>query len=188
MMRSNVGVAVVVLAALIACKSEEKKEAPAPAPTPVAPAATTPAVTAAPAPAPAPEPRAEEPQSKTGVPTTGNSKPPTVAEWNGVGEITVRHSTPLGCETKLVREWLRVSCRSDGKSKHQIEGVELSSGKDSGGIPPFVKKGVASIVTQVKDGMKAEFTFKWDGFSRKLEVSWPHGAPAPTIQFDQSAP
>lgn len=173
--------------ALLACKKEEAKPEGTPAAT-AATAAPTPTPAATPAPAAEPAAPKEESQAKTGIPTEGNSKPPTVAEWNDVGEITVRHSTPLACETKLVREWLRVSCRSGDDSKHKIQGVKLTSGADSGGIPPFTKKGVASIVTRVKKGMNAEYTFEWDSFSRKLEVSWPNGAPAPTIAFDQPPP
>jgi len=182
MQRTATLATVLMLGALLACKKEEAQKEPAQtaaAPTP------PPAVsTAAP-----PEPLAtEEPPSQGAIPTEGNSKPPTVAEWNGVGEITVRHSTPLGCETKLVREWLRVSCRMNEHSKYTIVGVKLTDGKDSGGIPPFVKKGVASIVTRVKKGMSAEYTFDWGSFTRKLTVAWPNGAPRPTIEFDQAPP
>ncbi len=182
-MKTNPLVGIVVLAALVACKKEESK--------PEAPRATQSA-----APAPASSEVAEHPSASPteeakppGIqPTEGNSKPPTVAEWGAVGEITVRHSTPLGCETKLVREWLRVSCRSTEKGPYLIYGVKLTSGKDHGGIPPFVKKGVASIVTQVKKGMNAEYTFDWGSFTRVLKVAWPNGAPSPTIEFDSAPP
>ena len=178
---------VVVVLALLACKKEEAKPETVATSTPAAPIAAAPK---APEPAVSPAPAVEPtpPQSRTGMPTEGNSKPPTVAEWDAVGEITVRHSTPLACETKLVREWLRVSCRSTDKSKYQIKNVELSSGAGKGGIPPFVKKGVASVVTQVKKGMDAEYTYSWETFSRKLKVAWPNGAPSPTIEFDASIP
>jgi hypothetical protein len=184
-MRTNVVSGIVVCAALLACKKEETK--PEPVPTPVAATTTASAATSAAAPA---DSAPERQQTTTGlpVPTEGTSKPPTVAEWGAVGEITVRHSTPLNCETKLVREWLRVSCRSSEKGPYLIEGVKLTSGKDHGGIPPFVKKGVASIVTQVKKGMSAEYTFDWGNFTRKLTVSWPNGAPNPTIEFDSPPP
>lgn len=184
-MRTNVVSGIVVCAALLACKKEESK--PEPVPTPVAATTTAPAATSA---APTERAAPERQQTTTGlpVPTEGTSKPPTVAEWGAVGEITVRHSTPLNCETKLVREWLRVSCRSSEKGPYLIEGVKLTGGKDHGGIPPFVKKGVASIVTQVKKGMSAEYTFDWGNFTRKLTVSWPNGAPNPTIEFDSPPP
>ena len=187
-MKSVVGAGLCVMGALLACKQEAKKE-----PAPTAP----PQVTAAPTPAPAAPPAAPAEsaapttgtESKSSVPTSGTSKPPTVAEWGAVGEITVRHSTPLGCETKLVREWLRVSCRTGDSTANQIQNVKLTRGNDSGGIPPFVKKGVASIVTQVKPGIDADWTYEWSQWGKRvLTVKWPHGAPAPTYEFDQTAP
>ena len=174
--------ALAVLLALLACKKEEST------PQPTATVAPVPVPPPTPAPPPAATSAAPGPESKTGIPTEGTSKPPTVAEWEAVGEITVRHSTPLGCETKLVREWLRVSCRTTSKGPYLIQGVKRTGGKDFGGIPPFVKKDVASIVTQVKKGIDAEYTFDWGNFTRKLVVAWPSGAPAPTIEFDSPPP
>jgi hypothetical protein len=186
-MKYDVLPAVLAFAALLACKSEETK--PESPPAPVTAATTAPVATSA-TPAPTESAAAARQETRTGlpIPTEGTSKPPSVAEWGAVGEITVRHSTPLNCETKLVREWLRVSCRTGGKGPYLIEGVKLTGGKDHGGIPPFVKKGVASIVTQVKTGMSAEYTFDWGNFTRKLTVAWPNGAPNPTIEFDAPPP
>jgi hypothetical protein len=183
MRRTTILGPLLLLSALLACKKEEAEKEPAPTA-----AAPVPSPVVPPEPTPAPRPSAEESPSAGGIPTEGNSKPPTVAEWNAVGEITVRHSTPLGCETKLVREWLRVSCRTNEHSKYTIVGVKLTGGKDSGGIPPFEKKGVASIVTRVKKGMTAEYTFDWGSFTRKLSVAWPNGAPRPSIDFDEPPP
>lgn len=186
MKRTAVGAGFLLFSVLLACKQEAKKEEAPPKSAPEIPAvapvtpATTPSAPAAPT---------SGSESKTGIPTSGTSKPPTVAEWGAVGEITVRHSTPLACETKLVREWLRVSCRTSDGTPNQIQGVKLTRGKDSGGIPPFVKKGVASIVTQVKPGIDADWTFEWSEWGKRvLTVKWPNGAPAPTYEFDQTAP
>jgi hypothetical protein len=187
MSRTTIAAGALLLGALLACKEEAKKEEATAAP------AVTPAAAPVPTPAEPPPPEPDKPsagsESKTGTPSSGNSKPPTVAEWGSVGEITVRHSTPLNCETKLVREWLRVSCRTSPDSQNQIQDVKLTRGNDSGGIPPFVKKGVASIVTRVKPGIDADFTYQWSQWGKRvLTVKWPHGAPAPTYEFDQSAP
>ncbi|MEZ4373184.1 MAG: hypothetical protein R3B07_20345 [Polyangiaceae bacterium] len=191
----GLGALALVLVALLACK-ENNEQAPTPAAAqpelPTNPAEPTPA-----APAPAEEPGAgddepapadEQPQSRTGIPTEGTSKPPTIAEWNAVGEITVRHSTPLGCETKLIREWLRVSCRTLGNGSNQVLSAALTEGKNAGGIPAFVKKGVASVVMQVRKNGFAVWTFTWSEWgSRKLTVSWPNGNPRPIIEFDRTA-
>ncbi len=197
----GLGALALVWVALLACKQSDESGTPAAA-QPEQPVPANPALPAAPngqapqvaepagaAPAPvAPQPVAEQPQSRTGIPTEGTSKPPSTAEWNAVGEITVRHSTPLGCETKLVREWLRVSCRTLGNGSNQILSAALSQGKNPGGIPPFVKKGVASIVMPVRRNGFAVWTFTWSQWgSRKLTVSWPNGNPRPIIEFDRSA-
>lgn len=189
MKRTTITAGLLLTLALLACKQEAKKEEIAPAPVPVVTAAAAPSAALIPAPDRAVSDAGIGSESKTGIPSSGTSKPPTVAEWGAVGEITVRHSTPLNCETKLVREWLRVSCRTSDNSANQIQGVKLTRGQDFGAIPPYMKKGVASIVTQVKPGIDADWTFEWSAWGKRvLTVKWPHGAPAPTYEFDQSAP
>ena len=187
----GLGPMTLLIVALLACKQGDEQPAPAAAqpevPPPVDTATEDPVEDGEAVNEPAAAPAAQ-PQSRTGIPTEGASKPPTTAEWNAVGEITVRHSTPLGCETKLVREWLRVSCRTLGDGPNQIQSVSLTQGKNPGGIPPFVKKGVASIVMPVRKNGFAVWTFSWSQWgSRKLTVSWPNGTPRPIIGGDQSA-
>jgi hypothetical protein len=37
--------------------------------------------------------------------------------------------------------------------------------------------------------MDADWTYRWSQWgTRKLTVRWPNGAPAPSYEFDQSAP
>src|SRR5688572_11906765 len=102
-MRTHPTFVLCVLLALLACKKGEEKKAEPIAATPVAPA-PPPATTSAAAPE---ESAPSRQQTATGLatPSEGTSKPPTVVEWGAAKEITVRHSTPLNCETKLVREW-----------------------------------------------------------------------------------
>jgi hypothetical protein len=119
------------------------------------------------------------------------SKVPTVAEWNEMGECTVAHSTPLGCETKMVREWLRVSCRTTNQTPHQIQGVKLV--KDIGlakyEVFTYTHPGVASIVMPIRPGLDARVEFTWsDWGTRTLIAEMPHGAKLPTINFDTPPP
>lgn len=181
-----------ILGMLVACntKDEPRSESVATTAAPVASATPEPATPPDPAKvepaatAPA-KPRADD---LTGV--GGRSKVPTIAEWDAVGEITVRHSGPLGCETKMVREWLRVSCRT-GAGAHQIKSVSVlsSNGMSKGEVFTFSKSGVSSVVLPVRDGYSAKVRFAWsDWGSRTLSMDFAHGAPKPVIEFDASAP
>lgn len=61
-----------------------------------------------------------------------NSTVPTIAEWDAAPwEITVSRSTPLGCETKMVREWLRVSCRDENTDGGKVLGLLI---EQKGGV------------------------------------------------------
>ena len=111
-------------------------------------------------------------------------------EWNAVGECTVRHSSSLGCETKMVREWLRVSCRT-AKGDNQVKGLEVLEvkGATSGEIFEYTAEGVASVVMPVRAGIDARVRFVWSRWgSRTLRVQYPHGAPEPVMRFDRPAP
>jgi hypothetical protein len=117
------------------------------------------------------------------IPAT-RSKVPTLAEWDAVGEITVARSTPLACETKMVREWLRVSC----KGKSYTGGAPGNLTKISGcGADSFLfsKTGsTTSLVTPVLRGKSCEVRFTWtNDRAAWLSVDWIAGAPRPTIAF-----
>ena len=114
---------------------------------------------------------------------TGHSKVPTLGEWDAVTrEITVARSTPLGCETKMVREWLRVSCR--GKNDKGGEPTNAET-KSSGGLEAylFAKNKVTSVVVPVARGKRYEALFSWTDKKQVLVMDWPNGAPRPTIKF-----
>lgn len=118
----------------------------------------------------------------------GRSSPPTVAEWSSVGEVTVRHSSALGCETKMVREWLRVSC-----SRHSPDnaptGVQLIRPAGDKEIFTFTTPTLASLVLPVRPGVNTEARFTWQKWgARTLRVTWPNGAPSASMTFDSGAP
>ncbi len=120
------------------------------------------------------------------IPAPGSS-PPSVAEWNAVPrEITARGSTALNCETKMLREWLRASCRTSAAN-----GVPfmIDMGPTTGQQAfKFVGPGVASVVVQVVRGRQFQATYIWDkGGAHQgatLHVSWPSDRPRPTIYFE----
>ena len=112
-----------------------------------------------------------------------SSKPPTTAEWNAVPwEITVSRSTPLGCETKMVREWLRVSCRDENKYGGKIRSVTIVQ---KGGVQAYKleRDGLASLVVQVVKGKKHVSRFRWADRTQRLVVDWSDLGPRPSIKF-----
>jgi Tfp pilus assembly protein FimV len=116
------------------------------------------------------------------IPAT-RSKVPTLAEWDAVPrEISVARSTPLGCETKMVREWLRVSCRKRNSTGGMPTNVET---RQSGGVEAFTfaKNSITSLVVPVLRGRHYVAQFSWTDHSELLIVEWANGAPRPRIFF-----
>lgn len=145
------------------------------------PGQPTPPTTTATAPPPA-----QNAYGPDGLPATipdTRSPVPTMAEWNAVPrEISVRKSTPLGCETKMVREWLRVSCRGKNNSGGTPLEVKKVAGC-TGDTYFFASGGVTSLVTPVLRGKTCDVSFSWTVGANQLWVRWPNGAPRPTIAF-----
>ncbi len=128
-------------------------------------------------------------QDKDGLPVvipTTRSKVPGLPEWNAVPrEITVNRSTPLNCETKMVREWLRVSCRE----KNNTGGTPTNATVLRGCTPEtyfFVKpeQKLASVVMPVLKGKHCEVKFEWTDKTQTLVVDWVGNGPRPTIRFE----
>jgi hypothetical protein len=110
----------------------------------------------------------------------GHSAVPTLEEWNGVGEVTVKGSTALGCETKQLREWVRVTCRPKSKTSPKPTGVTVDRGdKNKGEVFKFVSGDVVSLVFPFVDGTDFAATFTWSDGSHQMVASWPHGSPQP---------
>lgn len=120
----------VLLGALLACKSEEKK--PEAVPTAAAAPAATPAKPAEPTPSTAPAATADKPSvDEKGIPAIpdGKSNPPTGAEWSAASEINTQdaNSRAKGCFVKIVREWMKVHCEGDVRNVSDMEGIPKSS-------------------------------------------------------------
>ncbi|HEY4121590.1 MAG TPA: hypothetical protein VGM56_27180 [Byssovorax sp.] len=117
------------------------------------------------------------------IPAPG-SKPPTTDEWNAMTkEVTVKGSSAYHCETKMVREWLRVTCYPYDKWTLKDVKTKSSEGQQAF-VGMFGPK--ASVVVQVVKNKKyvARYTWAPDGSTRDLTVNWPTGAPRPTFAFN----
>jgi hypothetical protein len=132
---------------------------------PVAVAPLTP--TAAPAPVPPPT-------------FGGRSAAPTLAEWDGqTREVTVTGSSALACETKQVREWVRISCRPEGGSLGNPQSVAITRGQTSETFVFSTPGVVASLVFPFEPGRDITAEFVWQLGMRTFRSHWPRGAPEP---------
>lgn len=97
----------------------------------------------------------------------GRSPEPTPAEWSAVREVTVQGSSALGCETKMVREWLRVSCRGKNDTGGTPTTIAITKGA---GIDryTFAAAGLTSLLVPFVDGTDVEATFSWTDKSHRL--------------------
>lgn len=111
---------------------------------------------------------------------SGRSPVPQLNEWAAVKEVTVKGSSSLGCETKMVREWLRVSCRGKNSTGGTPTSVVVLKGRRSDTFT-YASGGVTSLVAPFEDGADIEATFSWTNVSHKLVARWPRGSAKPVV-------
>ena len=118
------------------------------------------------------------------VPTDKRSKVPTVAEWNAqTREVKVTGAVALGCETKMVREWLRVSCRGSNSTRGVPEGVKIASGDTGRGeFFTFASGNVASVVFPFLPGADVQAVFEFSKGNWTLNSQWPADTPTPAVR------
>jgi len=165
--------------ALAACSKSEPQPAPEPAkPAAEAKAASAPA-SAAPKADTAPA-RATASAAAMPLPA-GRSKIPTLAEWNSQQkEVTVKGSSALSCETKVVREYLRVSCRGKNDTGGTPTNVVIKKG-GHGDAFTYVGAGVTSLIVPFVEGIDFAADFSWTDKSHTLTVKWPRGSQRPVV-------
>ena len=82
----------------------------------------------------------------------GRSPAPTFAEWNSQQkEVTVQGSSALKCETKIVREYLRISCHGKNDTGGTPTNVVIKKG-GKGEAFTYVGGGIASLVVPFVEG------------------------------------
>lgn len=161
---------------------KDKAPAASPKPTPLTPDKAPPA-----APAPAPNPNAIAADGLPAVIPPPSSPPPTTAEWDSVTrEVTVKGSSARNCETKMVREWLRVTCRRFANNLPVDASGQAGSGQQA--YYHTVPNVQASLVVQVIQGRTYRGMFSWRAGARvwgaELMVVWPSSAARPSLYFE----
>ena len=114
------------------------------------------------------------------IPPVG-SKAPSVAEWQAVPkEVTVRGSGALKCETKMLREWLRINCKANSMGVPVAMEHNPAYGQQAF---KFVAEGsVASAVLQMIPTKNYSADFTWASVdlgstTYTVTISWNNGRP-----------
>lgn len=110
----------------------------------------------------------------------GRSPVPAPSEYAAAREVTVKGSSALKCETKMIREWLRVTCRGKNDTGGTPTTVQVTKG-GRGETITFAANGVTSLITPVVEGTDFEAKFSWTDKSHALVVKWAKKAPKPII-------
>jgi hypothetical protein len=110
----------------------------------------------------------------------GRSAAPTLDEWSTMKkEVTVKGSSALKCETKIVREYLRVSCRGKVDPEGTPTGIKILKGGREAMV--YAHAGVTSLILPYVEGTDFEAAFSWTQKSHKLAVKWPKGNKLPVV-------
>jgi hypothetical protein len=110
----------------------------------------------------------------------GRSPVPSIAEYAAAREVTVKGSSALHCETKMIREWLRITCRGKNDTGGTPTTVVVYRG-GRGETVAFAAGGVTSLIVPVLEGTELDAKFSWTDKSHPLVVKWPRGAARPTV-------
>ncbi len=102
----------------------------------------------------------------------GRSNPPSVAEWNAAPEVNTqgKGSHPDQCEQKVVREWVRVTCRGDVTGYEKMENF----GNKNADYFEMIKPGnMASFVVRLKKGRTQSVRICRANDRASLFINWP---------------
>jgi hypothetical protein len=108
------------------------------------------------------------------------SPEPELKEWATSKIVKVPGSTKNSCETRMVREWLRVMCvnRSAERGTPKLVTIDRGRpGKGHKGENLKVVNDTTTLLVPVRPGTDFAATFEWENGSDTLEVAWPAGTP-----------
>jgi hypothetical protein len=112
----------------------------------------------------------------------GRSEQPTVAEWAGQKkEVSVKGSSALKCETKMVREYLRVSCHGKTDTGGTPTAIKVTKGGREALAFANADAKIASLIVPFVEGTRVEATISWTDKSYPLKLEWPKGSKMPVV-------
>jgi len=102
----------------------------------------------------------------------GRSWLPTDAEYDHYKEMAVTGSTASGCETKKVREWLRLRCKQRGVIGPKPKGARVLQGGHGDAVISLYDD-VLTVIVPIEPGDTLEAELVWEGETRALRIEWP---------------
>ncbi len=109
---------------------------------------------------------------------------PLPAQWRAAPEILVAGSSAAHCETKRIREWLRILCIADQPYDLDASPKSITITRDqSHGALTMVMPRSAALTVALEPGDALTADFAWQGVQRRLDVTWPAEQAAPTAAF-----
>jgi len=100
----------------------------------------------------------------------------------------VTGSTALGCETKRVREWVRVLCAKPNDANGTPVSVKLKKAEVLGAgevqnhrknVETSSVEGRTMLIAKYVEGADVEALFSWTDKEKLLVLWWPAGKPEP---------
>lgn len=133
---------------------------------------------------PTPPPQPVVARNDTSIPPPG-SPIPEGWEFNQAREVTVTDSSKYHCETKMVREWLRVLCKPYGSNGVTEARFTLTDNVMTQVSP--IQNGTVALLTQVVRGKTINADIIWDdrgrSWGKTLVVTWDASSPRPKMYF-----
>ena len=121
------------------------------------------------------------PPPQPAAPRRARSLVPVPEVWREAPEVIVTGSTAAGCETKMVREWLRVMC---GRTQTGLVPTRVTVAVDATGeSQALATPRQTSLVTPVEPGRHVEAELAWTDHTRRLTIDWPLEAKAPVMKL-----
>ncbi|HET7501256.1 MAG TPA: hypothetical protein VFK02_09650 [Kofleriaceae bacterium] len=97
-------------------------------------------------------------------------------------EVIVTGSSDAACETKQVREWLRVLCSRTENHRPLAIDIERDDGHQA---LPMVMPGMVSLLIPIVAGRELAANITWSDRTQVLRVRWPDDATRPVLAFDK---